>query len=405
MLHQRRFPWAATIVATSLLIGCGGDSDGSAEAPLELVATAAPVTPAPSAAPGAPSTPAAPAASAPAQTTPGSIAPKLETPPGPGTTKSIAPEEMHNHAMKGFDSWGYSYANTSLKLLISAIGPKPLLDHLENFKKTTTNPAESAAAGEFIKLIHDAYNAFSSVNTQGFIQGLQKLAPFDRRNDMGDLEFKLDSESQSRIKEPKQLLPLLAQLWRLDTLPGWSFDIEETLVHQGQERARKAPANNFQMFQPVHLDRVKPEGIPGFSLQKLVDLLHEEGEAQVRWNEGDAGPTQVKVRKQVSIADVEHFKRLTISLEGAAAQPLAFSLKSAVTLPAINRKTGQKILLTLAPRQAILWDGSRWSIGIRGEDGLWTIHDEVFSSLARQGEEKSVAQVINFAVTRIAPAP
>lgn len=305
--------------------------------------------------------------------------------------------------MKGFR--GYSYANASLKLLISAIGPKTLLDHLENFKKASQNPEERAAVGQFIQLIHDAYNAFPSVDTQAFIRSLQKLAPLDKRNAMGDLEFKIDSESQSNLKEPKQFLPLLAQLWRLDTLPGWSFDIEEIHVHQGQERVHKAPANSLAMFHPVHLDRLKPEQIPGFNLQTLVDLLHADSEAQVQWNQGDAGPTTVKVRKQVSIADAEHFKRLSISLEGAAAEPLRFSLKDAVTLPAINRKTGQKILLTLAPRQAVVWNQMRWAIRIRGENGQWTTHEDSFTYPTGEVDEKDVAQVINFAVTRITPAP
>lgn len=410
MTTHPRFPWSALLAAAGILAGCGGGS-GDTDAPVQSAAREIPATPAAPVTQSTPATPAAPVAppiaatpAAPA-TPPAAASPDLPSRAGPVWQKTIAAEDFHRHEMKGFSGWDYSYANASLKLLISAIGPKPLLDHLEKFKGATQNPEERAAAGQFIQLIHDAYNGFGSVDTQAFIRGLQKLAPFDRRNAMGDLEFTLDSESRSNLKEHRQLLPLLAQLWRLDTLPGWSFDIDETLVHQGQERARKAPANSAQMFRPVQLDRVKPEDIASFNLQKLVDLLHADGETRVRWNEADADLTPVKVRKQVSIADVEHFKRLTISLEGAAAQPLAFSLKDAVTLPVINRKTGQKIVLTLAPRQAIVWNHTRWAIRIRGENGQWTTHDDSFALPTRASEDKDVAQVISFAVTRIAPAP
>lgn len=410
MTTRQHFQWSALLAAAGILAGCGGGSDGG-DVPVESAARAAPATPVGAATPAMPAPPAAPAP------IPAPAAPPIPAPPpvpaspdlpdraGPATPKTIAAEDFHRHEMKGFSAWDYSYANASLKLLISAIGPKPLLDHLENFKETSQNPEQSAAAGQFIALIHDAYNAFIRVDTLAFIRSLQKLPPFDQRNAMGDLEFELGSESRSNLKEPRQLLPLLAQLWRLDTLPGWSFDIDEIMLHQGQERARKTPKSSFQMFQPVQLDRVKPEDIPRFNLQKLVDLLHVDGEAQVRWNEGDANLTAVKVRKQVSIADVEHFKRLTISLEGAAAQPLVFSLKDAVTLPAINQKTQQKIVLTLAPRQVIAWNHSRWVIRIRGENGQWTTHSDSFASPTKASEDGDVAQVINFAVTRIAPAP
>lgn len=74
----------------------------------------------------------------------------------------------------------------------------------------------------------------------------------------------------------------------------------------------------------------------------------------MQWRATDPGPTAVKVRRQVSIADVPNFKRLTISLEGTTSHDSQYSLTDPVTLPAINRQTRQNIVLTLAARQAIL---------------------------------------------------
>lgn len=392
MFHQR-FPWIALLVATGILAGCGGESDDSADTPELLPSTVAgidPITRAPAPAGGRPSIVAG-----------RNVTFTLHD----GNEKPVAPEDFQRHDMKAFrGGWHQSYANASLKLLISAIDPQPLLEHLENYRKSTQNPEEGAAAGRFIDLIHEAYNAFSSVDTRDFIKQLQNLAPFDRRNAAGDWEFKLDSDVFSTEKDPEQFLALISELFRLDTLPGWFFDIEETYVYQGEERAKPGARNRFEVFQ-VPMERIAAADAANFRLQRLIDLLHADQAAQVQWNEGDAQAATVKVRRQVIVEDVENFKRLTIGMKGSTPHTLKFSLAGSATLPVIDRKTGRKLMLTLAPAQALVSGKSDYAVRISKHDGQWLTHREGFVSPTRLDEEASEGRLINFAVTSVAPAP
>lgn len=378
MTNGQRPPWGAMIVAAGLVAGCGGGSgDGGAQT-TESAGT----------------------------TTTQSIAAGGNVNPVTGANKAIAPEDYYFYDMQGFRSFGYhTYANSSLKLLISAIGPKKLLDHLESFRTTAQDPAARAAAARFIELIHAAYTASASVDTHAFIVGLQELAPFNQRNAAGEWAFKLESDAFSREQDALQFLALLSQLFRLDTLPGWSFDIDETYVHQGQERKRKAEKSRFQLFQPVDLGRIKAEDVPGVNLQKLVDLLHAPQEAQIRWNEADPAPTTVQVTRQVSIPDEEHFDRLTISLQGKLAGATPLSIKGSVTLPAVSQKTGQRLLLTLRPKEVLVWDQWQYAMRIRNHELEWMKHSESTVYPADAEDPRETARLVNFAVTRIAPAP
>lgn len=320
--------------------------------------------------------------------------------------KPLLAEEYERHDMAGFASfWHQSYANASLKLLISALGPKTLLDHLESFKTHTQDPGARTAATQFIELIHQAYQSPGSVDTEKFIQGLQNLAPFNQRNAAGEWAFNLDGLQWSKEQDPQQFLLLFSELFRLDTLPGWSFNVNETYLHQGQERPLESAKNRFQMFQPVDLSRIKPDQPHTSNLQKLVDLLHADDEAQVRWNAGDTALTTVKVRRQVGIPDVDHFKRLTISLQGGLPTLIIFNLNDTVTLPAINQKTQQKIVLTLTGKEVITWDTSRYAARIRNHQEQWMEHLEYFVLPADSDDMKDSGRVINFTVTHIAPAP
>ena len=376
MMSHQRLQWSAMLVAAGIVVGCGGGSGDDDTAPSTVAGGAnAPLT--------------------------GIISPDIRMEVGGGAKQPVPAEEFNNRVMESFIAPGYEYANASLKLLISAIGPKPLLDHLEQFKKSAANPGESAAAARFIELIHKAFDGSPVVYTEAFFTDLQELAPFNQRNAAGALDFTLRQDPMAESPQLRKFLLLVSQLFRLDTLPGWSFDIDETLVYQGEERAHKSARNASPMFQPVDLARVTPADQVNFSLQKIVDLLHADQEVQVQWRETDPGPTVVKVRRQVSIADVPNFKRLTISLEGSTSQNNKYSLNDPVTLAAIDRQTQQKILLTLAARQAILWDGALHAVSIRQKDDRWATHHD-HSGFSR---DKSNVQLINFEVTSIAPAP
>lgn len=369
--------WGVMLVAAGVLAGCGG-SESSSETTWERRS-------------GQPSI----IAGREVNITTGADAPK-----------PIAPEDFHRHDMQTFRAgWHQSYATASLKLLISAIGPKPLLDHLENYRETTQNPEEAAAAGRFIDIIHQAYNSRSSVDTEDFFNSLQSLAPFNRRNAAGDWEFKLQSDVFSKEKDPELFLPLISELFRLDTLAGWSFDIDETYVHAGQERPHKRTRNRFQMFQVLDLGRVGAADMPTFNLQKTVDLLHADAEAQVKWNESDAGLTVVKVRRQISIDDVQNLKRLTISLQGRLPQVAQISYQDPVKLPVLDRKTGRKMVLTLAAREIIVLGDSRYAIRILNNAGRWIEHDTSFVFLTSSRNAGPFDKLVNFAVTGIAPAP
>ncbi len=379
-MNGRRPHWGAMIVVAGVVSGCGGGSgDGSGET-VERSST----TTRPSIVAG------------------GNV--NLIT--GADARKAIAPEDFHFYDMQGFRAfWHHSYANSSLKLLISAIGPKKLLDHLESFRTTTQDPDARTAAAQFIELIHAAYTSYGSVDTHAFIVGLQKLAPFNKRNAAGEWEFKLDSDVFSKEQDPQQFLALFSELFRLDTLPGWSFDLDETYVHQGQERAHKREKSRFQMFQPIDLGRIRPEDVARLNLQKIVDLLHAQDEAQIRWNDADTAPTTVQVIRQVSIPDAENFDRLTISLQGTLAGATTLSIKGAVTLPAVDQKTGKKLLLTLRPKEIVAWANSRYSIRIKNHELEWMKHSESSVLPAESGDDKDNAQLVNFAVTNIVPAP
>src|SRR5690606_2698224 len=120
--------------------------------------------------------------------------------------------------------------------------------------------------------------------------------------------------------------------FHLHTLPGGSFDIDETYVHQGEEQVNYDIRNRFEMFHTVEMKRLDTADLEPFDLQKVVDLLHADQERQVKWGEGDAHFTRVKVRRQVRIADVAHFKRLTLHLPDNKAELSPATLPEVVTL-------------------------------------------------------------------------
>lgn len=380
-MTRQRFPWGAMWVATVAMAGCGGSgsaNDAALENATHGIDTTAP----------------APASA---------VLPEPVSVPAADALKPVPPGDFHPHGLAAFTAWRYDYANASLKLLISAFGPKALLDHLEDFKNAASDAGQAAAAGRFMEIIRQAYHAEASVDTQPFIESLRELAPFNRRNAAGQLEYELAGETFMAPKDPEPFLALFSQLFRLDTLAGWSFDIVESYVHQGEERMHPGTRDPFQMFQPVQLSQVKPEDYANFSLQKLVDLLQAPAQAQIRWNKGDTTLTTVQVHRRVSIADVQQLKRLTIGVEGAAPQLLSFSLGDSVTLAAFDQKTGQDVLLTLAPRQALVWKPTGHAIRIRNADGRWMTHEDGRVLPTRAHEDQDRARLINFAVTRVAP--
>lgn len=378
MRNSRQPRWGAMIVAAGLLAACGGGSGGGVDEVMTGTAVQRP----------------------------SSISGReVSIITGAGSAQEPPiPDQYEDHDMGGFISgWGRSYASASIKLLISAIGAKELRGHLESFKAASQNAEERSAADQFIKLIDEAYAAHRTVWTNDFLKSLQNLAPFNQRNAAGEWAFKLDQELFSGEKEPEKFLPLLAELFHLDTLPGWSFDVQETYVHQGQERAQERARNRFQLFQPVDLGRIKPEDVASLNLQKLVDLLHAQDEAQVQWNPGDAALTAVKVIRQVRIPDADQFKRLTISVQGGLPKLVTFKLDDTVTLQATDQKTGKKLAITMTGKEAISWNNSRYAIRIKNQKGLWMEHDESAVSQGDETDRKDQVKMINFAVTRITP--
>ncbi|MFC7208354.1 hypothetical protein ACFQOZ_18175 [Comamonas endophytica] len=219
-------------------------------------------------------------------------------------------------------------------MLISAIGAPQLLEHLENFKRNTLEAQEIAAAEQFIGIIQQAYHPSGMVDTESFINSLQHLTPFDQCNSRGKWNFLVKSDLFTPEREPRQFLPLFCELFRLDTLPGWSFDIDETYIHQGEEQINYPIRNRFEMFQSVELEPRAPLDLRPFDLQNAVDQLHADQQRQVKWGEGDAHFTTVKVRRQVCIADVEQFKRLTLGLPQGKAVVIPAGFPDSVTLPA-----------------------------------------------------------------------
>lgn len=256
MMSHQRLQWSAMLVAAGIVAGCGGRSGDGDTGPSSVTDGA-----------NAASTSAAPS---------GLISLHISIEVGGGARQAVPAEEFNNRVMKGFIAPDYEYASASLKLLISAIGPRPLLDHLEEFRKTASNPEESAAAGRFADLIDEAYDSPSVVYAGAFFTALQEL----QRNAAGELDFKLRQDPTARPPQPQKFLLRLAQPFRLDTLPDWSFDIDETLGYQGEERARKRARSAAPMFQAVDLARVPPADQVNFRLQKTVDLLHADQEAR-----------------------------------------------------------------------------------------------------------------------------
>ena len=233
MRADQRFPWGALLAIAGALSGCGG-SQSSDESTWESRS-------------GQPSM---------------ISGREVSIEVGGGAPKSIAPEDFHRHEMQSFRAgWHQSDAAASLQLLISAIGPKPLLEHLEHYRNTTQNPEEAAVAGRFIDIIHQAY----------------------------------DAPSQS-------------------------------------------------------------------------------------------------------------FKRLTISLQGGLPQITQVSYEAPVTLPVLDRKTGQKMVLTLAAKESIVAGDSAHVIRIRNDAGQWVTHDTSMALVRSARDGGPFGKLINFAVTGIAPA-
>lgn len=331
------------------------------------------------------------------------------SPANAGAPPPLIPEGCQRPALKPFrGGWNQSFAHASLKMLISVFGGQQLLDHLEEFKRSASTPQAIAAADQFIALIHQAHHAPGIVDTEKFLNGLQHLAPFNQRNIVGDWKFKVQSDLYTDEREPRKFLPLISELFRLDTLPGWSFDIDETYIHQGVEQINYPIRNRFEMFQAVETQRLPApshEGPSIFALQEVVDLLHAGQQRQVKWGEGDEHFTTVTVRRQVCIDDVAQLRRLTLSLPGNMAELVPDYLPACVTLPALDRKTGRRLVLTLAPREVMTLNVPNYGLHVRNDAGQWLIHTDQTVSPKRYEFDKNIGRLINFAVIDAAPAP
>lgn len=418
MIEKKWSAWGAIIAAACVLAGCGGDSDSAPAASSDTQATSpAPsrliaggdiniATHADSAASAARA--AEPQADARAVAVPAPVpvadAVALSTPVADANLTSN--EKQHPSATTGFDGkeiagFPYvgdnSYGSTGVKLMISAIGPQKLTDHLSQFKQAAQDANEILAAEKFIHLIHTAYHPDSTLKSklQEFLDTLPALPAFKTTDESGALKFRLNQGRQ----QIEPFLELLAQSFHLNAMPGRSLDLKETCVYAGYESYAPTLENSFPFAHSVELAGITPHRN---DLQALVDLLLRDEPVLVKYGPTATDFMPATVTKEAHIADLASTDRLTLRLNGSA--EIVVDLLEPVTLPVFDNKTQQKMLLTLAPTQVVLHQKGNYQALIKTDASTWKRHIDSRVSTFSGGDFGGSISMINFTVIGRMPA-
>lgn len=358
----------ATMVSACLLAGCGGSSDSvvptTAVPPRTIVA-----------------------------------AEKIQAPDDRRLLQLRATRTAHGKDMAGYAPIGNnSYANASLKFLISAIGPQRLVAHLENFSEHTPDPTARIAAQKFIELINKTYQSKDTLRNEvkELTDVLQTLAPFNKVNEHGGLAFRLD-EAQT----PSVFLDLLAKAFQLDTLPGWSLDIKDTLVQDNEVLIEDLPVFNGHLYRIAPLNILAHSGVAQISLQGLVDLIQTHIDT---WSTGaspGAPAILVRMLREARVADADSFTRLTVlpaTADPASAPLMDYRLDDRAVLRVLDLTTGKPAQLTLRPNEQLIFEDGRYQLNLRNTAGQWEHHDDDVVADVPGGRRDSVLHLLNLGV-------
>ena len=426
MIEKKWGAWGAMIAAACVLAGCGGDSDSepatssytqtTGQAPSRHIAggdiniatgTDAAAIAASAAEPQANAGAVAMPAPAPAPVSvPVPVADAVALTAPVADAKNTTNGEQHPSATAVFDGkeiagFPYvgdnSYGSTGVKLMISAIGPQKLTDHLNQFKQAAQDANEILAAEKFIDLIHTAYHPDSTLKNklQEFLDTLPALPPFKATDESGTPKFRRNQGRQ----QVEPFLELLAQSFHLNSMPGRSLDLKETCVYAGYESYAPTLENSFPFTHTVELAGITPHRN---GLQALVDLLHRDEPVLAKYGPTISDFVPVTVTKEAHVADLENFDRLTLSLNGFA--EIFVDLSAPVTLPVFDKKTEQKMLLTLAPTQVVLHQKGNYQALIKTGASTWRWHIDDVVSTFRGGDFGASISMISFTVIGRKPA-
>lgn len=266
------------------------------------------------------------------------------------------PASAATPAMCGFTNLGNTcYANSALKLLISSIGGKALLDHLENFHHRTTDPDLRDAAQKFMLVIEEACINKSPLNLalKALFDSLQKLPPFAPSKGSSEATFKIVGVQH----DANLFLGSIWDLFSLSDIPGHAMKLREAFIN-GLER--QIP------FRPEQFCHIANVADPEVSLEDIVHSMHQTEYRDMRWAPADTNNTRVVSVKNWEVNDIEHLHRFHMQICALThdngrlgkLQLAQVNLTDDVTIVITDQKTQQNWEVTLEPREVIVHRGS-----------------------------------------------
>lgn len=336
---------------------------------------------------------------------------KIWEPPTAQHTATPAVEEEKTQCFDGKQMRPFAPLNAketttaSLKFLISAIGPQKLVDHLEKFKQSTQNPKKRLAAEKFVVLIRNAYSPSNLLiidELKDLVAEIQAIAPFTKLTQAGALQYDLNAPMHT-----PRLADLLAELFELDEIPGWSIEKDTIYTTEGKEPFGRYESTGFSLEVEPEVDSA---GLPIIyraqkrTLQQILDAMHPDYHVEAADFEDETKKLDFKVIRRLSVEDINEFTRLTTNFYLLRAITLKFDRNDRVTLKVFDRKTQSNMLVTLEPKEIFMMDDGNKEVFIKSSNGSWKRHARLLVTPPFEQQMHGTLYMINFAVVKAAAA-